>query len=111
MKHLPINEAARDFVGIIKEIANTGEEIILTENSRNVARIIPEPKDPSKAVDKKMEVSDASFKFSRHYDPSSPDVHARRKRLFEAINRGHSEKSADALRRLNQSYCAPSRPA
>ena len=42
--------------------------------------------------------------FPRHYDPTSPEVVERRKRLFAAINAGHSEESARALRELARAY-------
>ena len=47
---------------------------------------------------------EASRGFSRHYDPTLPEVAARRKRLFEAINSGHSGESVRALRELARRY-------
>jgi hypothetical protein len=46
-------------------------------------------------------------KFSRHYNPDSPEVRERRTRLFDAIRNGHSPESAEALKQLTRSYSAP----
>jgi hypothetical protein len=44
--------------------------------------------------------------FSRHYDPTLPEVRERRRRLFTAIEAGRSEGSARAARELSDAYSA-----
>jgi hypothetical protein len=45
-----------------------------------------------------------SAKYSRHYDPTNPEVRARRERLFAAIQANHTPESAMALRELTKAY-------
>jgi hypothetical protein len=42
--------------------------------------------------------------FSRHYDPTAPEIRDRRKRLFALIEAGRSEESAGAARELFDAY-------
>jgi hypothetical protein len=43
-------------------------------------------------------------KYSRHYDPTDPEVKERRKKLFERINAAHSEESLRAFWRVAHEY-------
>jgi hypothetical protein len=49
------------------------------------------------AKDPKTESPETMPRFSRHYDPTAPEVRERRKRLFEAIKAGHTKESEKAM--------------